>query len=174
MWAPIKYPNAVRVRDILSTSRWRVVYERLSCDEYFCDQNFSTRAEIAGFGEIVSRLLDKEMFPQLREIAGIRATEGTAYSVDKYIEALKPSWLGSRFHFEDRERYEYLPPSLGNGWPGVGKYLDWLNSPEGLKWAHQRKDDRIEQDRQKQRERRRELAFYKEAEAAGVKLSEAE
>ncbi len=174
MWGPINYPDAVGVRDVMIISRWRVVFDRLSCDYFFKGLDFSIRAEIANFGEIASRLIDKGQVDQLMKLKETWESNCSAYSIGSFVEILKPSCLGSRFHIDDCKRYAHLPSTPERGWPGVGKYLDWLYTSEGLEWSCQRNDERIERDRQRQRERRRELAFYKKAKDAGFNLSEAE
>lgn len=174
MWAPINFPDAVSVREVQIMSRWRVVLDRLSCDYFFKGLDFSIRVEVANFGEIASRLIDKGMYDQLYMLKSTWESSCSAYSIGSFVEILKPSCLGSRFHNDDCSRYAYLPTSLSQGWPGVSKYLDWLYTSEGLEWSCQRNNERIERDRERQRKRRRELAFSKKAKNDDVRLNEDE
>ena len=167
MWAPVNFPEAVAVRDILATARWNVVYQRLTVNQDFCDRSFSIRATIAEHGEIVSRLLDKGGYKFLRSSELEKLTYSWIFTPEKLVEILEPSEMGSRYYKEDQDSYSYLPVSLGGAWPGVGKYLEWLNTPEGLHWAHGQKEERKERDRERQRERRRELASCKRLNGSG-------
>lgn len=155
VWAPVNFPEAVGVRDVLFTSRWGVVYERLSVDLNFCNHTFAFRALIADHGEMVSRMLGKGMHRALQEI---ESASQWPFSVRKLVAILKPSEPGSPYFQQDREGYGELPAPMTGSWPGVEKYLAWLQSPDGLQWAQQQRQARNERDRERQRERRRELA----------------
>jgi hypothetical protein len=145
----------VGVRDVLFISRWKVVYERLAVDLNFCNHSFAFRALIADHGEMVSRLLGKGLHRALDEI---ESAPQWLFSVRKLVAILKPSEPGSPYFRQDRESYDYLPAPMTGSWPGVEKYLAWLQSPDGLQWAQQQQQARIQRDRERQRERRRELA----------------
>jgi len=171
LWAAVNYSGSVGVRDIVTISRWSVVFHRLSTDMDFCFYGFKMRAKIAYEGEILSRLVEglSGGLPAVLAIQSSGALRDWTWPVEKLWRLLRPSvHAHSRYH-EDRKQYSYLPASLGGTWPGVTNYLEWLQSPEGREWALAQNTLRIEADRQRQRERRRELAQEKKRKLAETK-----
>jgi hypothetical protein len=121
----------------------------------FCNHSFAFRAFIADHGEMVSRLLAKGLHRALDEID---QTCQWPLSARKLATTLKHSEPGSPYFRQDRESYDYLLEPMTGSWPGVERYLAWLQSPDGLQWAQQQQQARIQRDRERQRERRREQA----------------
>lgn len=156
LWAAVNFHGAVGVRDIVTISRWSVIFHRLSMNEDFTYSSFKTRARIAFEGEILSQLVEGMGFPAVLRIRDDRGFHDWIWQPEKLWRLLQPSEPGHPRYREDVRHYSYLPASLGSGWPGVEKYLEWLNSPDGRVWGLAQNEARIVADRQRQRERQRE------------------
>lgn len=155
-WKPVNFDGSVRVRDIFKISRWGVVYQRLSKFDWFSRFRYLSKAAIVEKAVLLCGFMGEDFQKANRVIGGLLEEdyfEGWIVPPMQLAKALLPTYHDSPYKAIDKE-YDYLPGHIAK-WPGVNAYLNWLQSPEGTKWAMEQHTLKVEGDKIRERERAR-------------------